>query len=154
EGRGRCLALAPRGLALAAIHQRMIAMEVPFRAALLAWLAADPALSGALNAIVEEAPARTAMPWLAIAASAGADWSVKDRDGRELRLALELHCRGDRPESAATLVSAIEQRLAAMPRDHAGFTLVSCQFLRSRAEQRAANTRAVLIEYRFRLLAA
>ncbi|MFM5929295.1 MAG: DUF3168 domain-containing protein [Novosphingobium sp.] len=129
-------------------------MEVPFRAALLAWLAADPALAGALNAIVEEAPARTALPWLAIAASAGVDWSVKDRAGRELRLALELHCRGDRSDSAADLVSAIEQRLAAMPRDHASFSLVSTQFLRSRAEQRAANTRAVLIEYRFRLLAA
>lgn len=128
-------------------------MEIPFRAALLAWLAADPSLSGALNAIVEEAPSRTALPWLAIAASAGADWSVKDRAGRELRLAIELHCRGDRPESAASLAAAIEARVAAMPREQAGFELVSVQFLRSRAEQRAANTRAILIEYRFRLLA-
>ncbi len=129
-------------------------MEVPFRAALLAWLAADPALSGALNAIVEEAPARTALPWLALAASAGADWSVKDRMGRELRLALELQCRGDRPESAASLVAAIESRVAAMPRAQTGFKLITTQFMRSRAEQRAGNTRAILIEYRFRLMAA
>ena len=129
-------------------------MEIPFRAALLAWLAADPALSGALNAIVEEAPARTALPWLALAASAGADWSVKDRTGRELRLALELHCRGDRPDSAASLVAAIESRVAAMPRAQAGFVLVPPQFLRSRPEPPAAQTRAILIEYRFRLMAA
>jgi len=31
--------------------------------------------------------------------------------------------------------------------------VITAQFLRARAEQRGANTRAVLIEYRFRLLA-
>ena len=128
-------------------------MEVPLRAALIAWLAADPALSGTLNAVSEEAPNRTALPWLALAASASADWSTKDQAGREVRIALELHCRGDRPDSAAALVSAIESRVAALPAAQAGFRLVTTQFLRARAEQRAANTRAILLEYRFRLLA-
>ena len=41
-----------------------------------------------------------------------------------------------------------------MPREQSGFDLISITFLRSRAEQRSANTRAVLIEYRFRVLAA
>lgn len=127
-------------------------MEVQLRAALIAWLAADPALSGTLNAVVEEAPTRTALPWLAIAASASADWSTKDRPGREVRLALELHCRGDRPDSAATLVGAIENRVAALPPDQPDFRIVTTQFLRARAEQRPANTRAVLLEYRFRVL--
>ncbi len=74
-------------------------MEIALRAALIAWLAADPALAPQLNAIVEEAPSRTALPWLALAASASADWSCKDRAGREVRIALELHCRGDRADS-------------------------------------------------------
>lgn len=128
-------------------------MEIPLRAALLAWLAADPALSGELNAIVEEAPSRAALPWLAVATSASADWSVKDRPGREVRIALELHCRGDQPSSAAALTGAIEARIAMLPAAQDGFRVVNCQFLRARAEQRAANTRAILIEYRFRLLA-
>ena len=128
-------------------------MEIALRAALLAWLGADPALSGQLNAIVEEAPSRSALPWLAVAASASADWSVKDRTGREVRIALELHCRGDRPDSAATLTAAIEARIAALPAAQTGFRVVTAQFLRARAEQRGANTRAILIEYRFRLLA-
>jgi hypothetical protein len=127
-------------------------MEVPLRAALIAWLAADPALSGNLNAVLEEAPGRAALPWRAIAASASADWSVKDRKGREVRVALELNCRGDRPNSAAALVSAIEARITAFPPAQAGFRVISTLFLRARAEQRAANTRAVLLEYRFRLL--
>lgn len=128
-------------------------MEVPLRAALIAWLAADPALAGTLNAVVEETPSRTALPWLAIAASASADWSTKEQTGREVRIALELHCRGERPDIAATLVSAIERRIGTLPPAQAEFTVITTQFLRARAEQRAANTRAILLEYRFRLLA-
>lgn len=128
-------------------------MEIALRAALLGWLADDPVLSTQINAIVEEAPSRTALPWLAVVASASADWSVKDRSGREVRIALELHCRGDRPDSAAALTAAIETRIAALPAAQTGFRVVNAQFLRARAEQRPVNTRAILIEYRFRLLA-
>jgi len=127
-------------------------MEIPLRAALIAWLAADPALSGELNAIVEEAPSRTSLPWLAIATSASSDWSSKSHTGREVRVALELHCRGDRPDAAAELVSAIEQRIETLPAEQSLFTVINRQFLRTRAEQRAESRRAVLIEYRFRLL--
>ena len=129
-------------------------MEIPLRAALLAWLAADPSLSAQLNAVTEEAPPRTAFPWLAVAASASADWSTKEVPGREVRVALELHCRGDQPDAAAALVAAIEARIAALPPDQPGLRVVTVLFLRARAEMRAANTRAVLLEYRFRVLAA
>lgn len=128
-------------------------MEIALRAALIDWLKADPVLTAQLNAVAEEAPTRTASPWLAIAASASADWSAKDRTGREVRVALELHCRGDQPGAAATLVGAIESRITALPQAQSGFQIVTAQFLRARAEQRGANTRAVLLEYRFRLLA-
>lgn len=129
-------------------------MEIPLRAALLAWLAADASLAAQLNAVTEEAPARTAMPWLAVAASASADWSAKEAAGREVRIALELHCRGDQPGAAAALVAAIEARIAALPPNQPGLRVVSITFLRARAEMRAANARAVLLEYRFRVLVA
>ena len=128
-------------------------MEIALRAALIGWLKADPALISQLNAVVEEAPSRTALPWLAIAASASADWSAKERQGREVRVALELHCRGDKPGSVAGLTSAIESRIAGLPAAQTGYQIVTAQFLRARAEQRGANTRAILLEYRFRLLA-
>lgn len=128
-------------------------MEIALRAALVDWLKTDPALVSQLNSVVEEAPSRSALPWLAISASASSDWSVKDRAGREVRVALELHCRGDRPDSASVLVAAIEARIAAMPTVQSAFRLIGVTFLRARAEQRAANTRVVLIEYRFRLMA-
>ena len=128
-------------------------MEIPLRAALLAWLSADPALSDALNAVTEEAPARASLPWLAIAASASTDWSTKTQAGREIRVALELHCRGDTPDAAASLVAAIERRIEDLPRAQAGFAIVTCRFLRARAEQRGESRRAILLEYRFRVLA-
>lgn len=129
-------------------------METDLRAALIAWLRADTALAETLNAVTEEAPSRAAPPWLGIAASASTDWSTKDRAGREIRVALELHCRGDDPGTAAATVRAVEARVEALPREQAGFAVASATFLRARAEQRPGNLRAVLIEYRFRVLAA
>ena len=128
-------------------------METLLRAALLTWLRGDTGLVGLVNAIEEEAPSRASPPWLAIAASASADWSTKDRKGREVRVALELHGRGDDPAAAAAMARAIEGRVEALPRGQAGFEVVGTTFLRARAEQRAGNVRAVLLEYRFRVLA-
>ncbi|WP_395329953.1 DUF3168 domain-containing protein [Novosphingobium sp. BL-8H] len=128
-------------------------MEIALRAALVDWLATDPLLGAELNAVVEEAPSRTSLPWLAIASSASADWSCKTAPGREVRVALELHCRGDAPDTAAMLVAAIEGRVEALPRDQAAFRIVGIQFLRARAEQRGESRRAILLEYRFRLMA-
>lgn len=128
-------------------------MEVPLRAALIAWLAADTLLSAELNAVVEEAPSRTSLPWLALAASASTDWGTKTARGREVRIAVELHCRGDAPDTAAALVSAIEARIESLPRAQTGFAIAGITFLRARAEQRDESRRAILLEYAFRLLA-
>lgn len=128
-------------------------MELAFRAVLLAWLAADSALSAGLNAIVEEAPSRTSLPWLALTASASADWSAKDVAGREIRVALELNYRGDDPLAEAALVAAIERRVESLPLAQDGFRVASLTFLRARAEQRGEARRALLLEYRARVLA-
>ena len=129
-------------------------MEPQLRAALLDWLRADEGPLAALNAIEEEVPARSAPPWLAVVASASVDWSTKDQLGREIRLALELHSRADDPRDDAPLVSALDRRIEALPREQDGFDVASVQFLRARTERRANNARATLLEYRFRCLAA
>ena len=124
-------------------------METLLRAALIDWLKADPALA-AIHILTEERPLRAPVPWLGIATSASADWSTKDRRGREVRIALELHGRGDDPATLAALARAIEARIETLPTGQTGFTLATTQFLRARAEQREHGTRAVLLEYRFR----
>ncbi len=129
-------------------------MESALRTALIDWLRTDPELSGRLNAVVEEGPSPAPAPTLAIAASASADWSNKSMAGREVRLALELVTRGDQPDEAASIAARIEQRLATLGPQQAGFRLVVTQFLRSRAERRARSLRAALLEYRFLVLAS
>jgi hypothetical protein len=126
-------------------------METLLRAALIAWLRADPVLAE-LNAVAEEAPPSASPPWLGIAASASTDWSAKDIAGREVRIALELHFRGDDPMAGGALSRAIESRIASLPRAQVGFDVVAAVFLRARVEQRPGNLRAALFEYRFRLL--
>lgn len=127
-------------------------MENDLRSALIAWLRADPAL-GSINAIEEEAPLSGTPPWLGIAASASIDWGTKDRQGREVRIALELESRTDAAAEDAPLLAAIERRVLDLPPFQPGFELASIRFLRSRSEARADNLRAALLEYRFRILA-
>lgn len=127
-------------------------METTLRSALVAWLASDPLLSASLNTVTEEAPIRTSPPWLGIVASASADWSTKQRKGREVRIAFELQLRGEEPGESGGLGGLIEDRIATLPPDQPGFQVVSSTFLRARAEQRPNHVRAVLVEYRFRLL--
>jgi hypothetical protein len=128
-------------------------MEVPLRAALIGWLASDPVLSTQLNAVTEEVPARASLPWLAIAASASVDWSTKTEIGYETRIAMELHCRGDTPGSAADLVAAIQARIATLPAQQTGFSVVTRTFTRAHVTQIAESSRTILVEYRFRTLA-
>ena len=127
-------------------------MEVPLRAALIAWLAADATLAASLNAVTEEAPNRTSLPWLGISASAATDWSTKTERGCETRIALELQCRGDQPGAGADLAAAIDRAVRTLPRDQPGFRVIGTRFLRSRAEQRGESLRTVLLEYRFRTI--
>lgn len=131
-------------------------MEIPFRAALIAWLATDEVLASALNAVVEEAPLRTALPWLALTASASTDWGTKTLAGREIRVALELNYRSDDPLGGAALVSAIEARVESLPADQSatGFRIASLGLLRARAEQRGEALRVAVLEYRARVMAA
>lgn len=127
-------------------------MENLLRAALIDWLRSDPQLD-VLNAIEEESPLTASVPWLGIAASAANDWGTKDRAGREVRVAFELVTRGDDPAADAALARGIEQRIHSLPSAQPEFAVVTTRFIRSRAERRARNLRALLLEYRFRLLA-
>lgn len=131
-------------------------MEIPFRAVLIEWLASDAALGAALNAVVEEAPLRTALPWLALTTSASTNWGTKTLAGREIRVALELNFRSDDPLGGASLVSAIEGRVESLPYDQTakGFRIASLAMLRARAEQRGEALRVVVLEYRARVIAA
>ena len=127
-------------------------MEIAFRTVLMAWLRADPLLADMLNSIEEDGPVAASPPHLALVASAGTDWSTKTARGREIRLALELAGRGEDPAQTAVLAQRVEQRIATLAPQQAGYRIVVTQFLRSRVERRRRGLRAVLLEYRFTLI--
>ena len=127
-------------------------MEHALRSAVTDWLRADTELASKLNAVTEEGPVASPPPSLTIVASAAADWSSKTTSGREVRLALELQDRSDTGDATGELARRIEQRIATLDPAQSGFRIIVTQFLRSRVERRARSIRAVLLEYRFRLL--
>ena len=54
--------------------------------------------------------------------------------------------------SILKFVTAIDKRIDTMAGAQNGFELVTSRFLRARAERRPRNLRAMLLEYRFRIL--
>lgn len=127
-------------------------MEDILRAALLSWLAAAPDLSERVNSFTEEVPVSASPPFVTIAATASTDWSTKTRDGREIRLALQLQTRGDDTADDGRLVSLIEKRITTFPTGQDGFSVVNTRFLRARSARQRRNQRNVLLEYSFRIL--
>ena len=127
-------------------------MEIAFRTALMAWLRTDPLLADMLNSIEEDGPVAASPPYLALVASAAADWTAKTARGREIRLALELVGRSENSAQTAALALRVEQRIATLAPQQEGYRIVVTQFLRSRVERRRRAMRAVLLEYRFSLL--
>jgi hypothetical protein len=87
------------------------------------------------------------------------DWSHKSGEGRELRLALTLWDRGERPVRLRALTRAAEAALEGIEGESQadGWQLVSLHFLRERAvPPRAPAPNALtasVVEYRARLLA-
>ncbi|WP_121117164.1 tail completion protein gp17 [Croceibacterium ferulae] len=128
-------------------------MESLLRAALIDWLRTDAVLAPTVNIVAEEHPVQASVPWIGVVASASTDWSTKTERGREVRLALEYHTRGDDPAGAAATVAAIEACVESLPRRQPHFHVAGIAFVRARAEQRPRQGRAVLLEYRFRILA-
>jgi hypothetical protein len=119
---------------------------------------AAAALKGISGLGVYDAPPLQAVaPYAVIEAGPESDWSHKNGVGRELRLALTLWDRGERPVRLRALTRAAEEALESVEGDADGWQIVSLHFLRERAvPPRAASPNALtasVVEYRARLLA-
>jgi hypothetical protein len=119
---------------------------------------AAAALKGISGLGVYDAPPLQAVaPYAVIEAGPESDWSHKSGVGRELRLALTLWDRGERPVRLRALTRAAEEALESVEGDADGWQIVSLHFLRERAvPPRAAAPNALtasVVEYRARLLA-
>jgi hypothetical protein len=109
--------------------------------------------------VYDAPPLQAAAPYAVVEIGPESDWSHKSGEGRELRLALTLWDRGERPVRLRALTRAAEAALEGIEGESQadGWQLVSLHFLRERAvPPRAPAPNALtasVVEYRARLLA-
>lgn len=128
-----------------------MSLEQDFAIAATAWLAGDPALMARVNGVFHRMPARIAAPYVVLDDVLATDWSTKDRQGREARLAFVVRDGSDDAAPVADIAAAMETRLAAMPRSGTRYRLISLAPLRSRTSRIDALW-LVTLDYRARLL--
>ena len=103
-------------------------------------------------------PVQAAAPYAVVEAGPESDWSHKSGVGRELRLAITIHDKGEAPARLRSLAAEAEDAAASIQTDLDGWQLVSLRFVRSiRVPPRvgAPDGRwAALTEFRARMLRA
>ena len=107
-----------------------------------------------LNGVFEGPPVKATPPYAEIGELLSGDWSVKDRDGRELRLAVTVRDAGETAARVQALGDAVGAAIAGLPRDLDGWRVASLVFVRSRLLRPAPGRWSAVIEYRVRMLAA
>jgi hypothetical protein len=118
--------------------------------------AAIEALDGLdLGAVYPGPPLQAAFPHAIVECGAETDWGHKNGRGRELRLAVTLRDRGERPDRVQAFAQVVEAAIEA-GLEVEGWYLVTLVMVRRRtlAEGRGGKAGwAVAIDYRARMLA-
>lgn len=106
----------------------------------------------ALNAVYAANPARAREPFAVVEAGMSADWSTKDRRGRELRPAISIVTAAEDPAVLQALLADAADAVEAMSPAQAGWGIASCILLRARhAREREGRWRG-LVEFRVRMM--
>ncbi len=116
-------------------------------------MAALHAVEG-LNGVYDGPPLSAAFPYAVIETGPESDWSHKSGEGRELRLAVRVQDKGERPGRLRGLVAEIEAIVMQTGPDLAGWRLVSLVFLRETMLRSTDAAWTAAIDYRARLLRA
>jgi hypothetical protein len=116
-------------------------------------LAALRAVEG-LNAVSDGPPLTGAFPYATVEAGPESDWSHKSGEGRELRLAILAHDKGESPNRLRAIAVRIEEAAAGIGPDLAGWRLINLVFLRGSMLRSTGAAWTAAIEYRARLLKA
>jgi hypothetical protein len=98
-------------------------------------------------------PLQASVPHAVVEVGPESDWGHKTGAGRELRLAVVLHDKGERPSRLRRLMGEAEARLAAMAREADGWRIVTLHFLRGRTVRDTPGRWAGVVEFRARMLA-
>jgi hypothetical protein len=101
-------------------------------------------------AVFDAPPARAGGPYAVVEESVLADWSTKDSAGRQGRIAVTLHDRGERP---VRLGGAAEDAIVDMPGDiGGGWRLIGSVLARSRIARGESDRWWAMSEFQVRML--
>lgn len=116
-------------------------------------LARAGALSQPVNGVFDAPPPRAVRPYLLIDDPVTTDWSTKDQDGRELRLAVLVRDTGQARARVQALAGDVEAAIAALPAAlDGGWRIVSRVLVRTRVVGEDDAGVSAVVEYRVRML--
>lgn len=123
--------------------------------AVRAALAGQAALVARVNGIFDAPPLRTPRPYLLVDDPVLTDWSTKDQDGREVRIAVLVKDGGQARQRVRALAGLVEAAIAGMPAGLGdGWQVASCVLVRTRLVAEDASNLTAIIEHRVRMLRA
>jgi hypothetical protein len=103
--------------------------------------------------VYEGPPLQAAHPYATVEAGPETDWSHKSASGREVRIAVSLFDKGEKPARLRALMGEAEGTIDGLA-GPTGWQLVTMQFLRSRLVCDSKGVWTGVIEYRARMLRA
>jgi Protein of unknown function (DUF3168) len=115
-------------------------------------IAALNGLAG-LNGAYDGPPLQAAFPYALVETGPETDWSHKSGAGRELRVAVTIRDKGERPARLRSLIGEAESAIGGLTGTLVGWRVVTLVFLRSVMLRDSGAAWAATIEYRARLLA-
>jgi hypothetical protein len=108
-------------------------------------------------AIYRAPPVQAVVPYATVEVGPESDWSHKGGTGRELRLAVTLRDKGERPIRLGRMAADAEALVGAISAAGPNWQLVTLQFLRSRLLSPRAGSPdglwSAVVEFRARMLA-
>lgn len=131
--------------------------EGAMRATVVAALGGDAALMALVNGIHDGAPVQASAPYVVVAECAGADWGAKGVDGREVRLSISLHDKGDTSAAIAEMLGRVEAVMRGIESLVGGWRVVTMRFVRSRVARSVTSQRRDegwqgVVDYRMRVV--
>lgn len=106
-----------------------------------------------LNGAYDGPPLQAVHPFAVVEAGPETDWSHKSGEGREVRLAVTIRDKGERPTRPRRLMREAEAALASIAGgDTNGWQIVTLAFFRSRLVPGTERGWAGVLDYRARML--
>ena len=108
----------------------------------------------AIGRVYDAPPLQAALPHALVAIDLESDWSHKSGAGRDVRLAVSIFDKAERPERLRRLAGEAETALGAIGGSVGGWRVATMVFLRTRIVRGRDGVWVAIVEFRARLLAA